>query len=65
MQGVTRESLVMIRYDECLAGNIVVMVYKWYCGKDVNASALNQHSSGKIVLQQIKANINKPLMPIF
>ena len=41
LQDVTRESLVTICYDECLADDIVVMVYKWYCGKDVNASALS------------------------
>ena len=42
LQDVTRESIVMVCLYECLTGNIVAMVYKWYCGKDVNASALSR-----------------------
>ena len=36
-QLITRESLVTFCLYECLAGDVVVMCYMWYCSRDVNA----------------------------
>ena len=38
-QVLTRTSPVTVRWDEYLAGDIMIIVYKWCCSKDVNALA--------------------------
>ena len=38
-QVLTRTSLVIVRWDECHAGDIMIIVYKWYCSKVINALA--------------------------
>ena len=41
-QAITRISLLTVCLDDSLAGDIMVMICKWYCSsKDVNASAHN------------------------
>ena len=44
-QAITRISPLKVCLDESLVRDIMVMICKWYCCKDVNASALDYNDN--------------------